>query len=153
MKHLCVATYILIALHFLRLAVRRATVEHMSNNTDYAPMLPPESCTCKVVLFYKFNGVLCALEFYCDNTEQCYALSSAIRKKYPPLYGNETLYTLSADDKLPDLFHSNELFAARLPHIKQNAMNLNFREWSLMRDEIMQLPEANWGNYKDIRIC
>lgn len=153
LKQITYATYLLIVLHFIRLAVRRATVEQMSNNTDDALRPLPESCTCKVVLFYKFDGVLCAMEFYCDNTEQCYALYSAIHKKYPLLYANDTLYTLSADDKLPDLFHNNGLFVARRPHLTQNAINLNFREWSLMRDDIMQLTEANWDNYRDLRIC
>lgn len=153
LKQITNATYILIVLHFLRLAVRRATVEQMSNNTDDAPLPPPESCTCKVVLFYKFNGILRAMEFYCENTEQCYALYSAIRSKYPPLYINDTLYTLSNTDKLPDLFHSNCTFAYRLPHLTQNAMNLTVSELISMRNNIMQLPEAIWDNYRDIRIC
>lgn len=148
-----IATYILITLHFLRLAVRRVTVEQLSNNTDDAPLPPPESCTCKVVAFYKCSGVLNAMEFYCENTEQCYALYSAIRAKYPPLYINDTLYTLTVKDKLPDIFHSNELFADRLPHLTQNAMNLPFREWLSVRNGIMQLPNANWDNYRDIKIC
>lgn len=73
--------------------------------------------------------------------------------KYQSLYTNDTLYTLSAKDILPDLFHSNYTFAARLPHLTQNAMNLTFRQWLSMRDDIMQLPETNWDNYRDIKIC
>lgn len=153
MKQIRTATYIIIALHFLRLAVRRATVEPMFNNTDDAPLPPPESCEYKVVLFYKFNGVLNAMEFYCEDTDKSYALYSAIRLKYPSLYTNNTLYTLSVKDKLPDLFHSNDLFAAALPHLMQNSMNLTFGEWLSVRDEIMQLPNANWDNYRDIKIC
>jgi hypothetical protein len=147
------ATYILIVLHFIRLAVRRATAEQRFNNSDDAPLPPPEGCEYKVVLFYKFNGVLSAMEFYCESTDKTYMLYSAIRSKYPLLYTSDTLFTLSVQDKLPELFHSNCTFAARLPHLTQNAMTLTFREWLSMRDDIMQLPEANWDNYRDIKIC
>ena len=148
------ATYILIALHFLRLALCRATVEQLSNNLDDAPLPPPESCKYKVVLFYKFiSGALHAMEFYCENTGKSFALYSAIRLKYPSTYTNNTLFTLLANDKLPDLFHSDELFAAELPHLIQNSMTLTFREWLSVRDDIMQLPEANWDNYRDFKIC
>ena len=153
MKYLCLATYILIVLHFIRLAVRRATAEQRFNNPDDVPLPPPESCEYKVVLFYKFNGVLNAMEFYCENTDKSYALYSAIRLKYPSLYSNNTLYTLSVKDKLPDLFHRNDLFAAALPHLMQNSMNLSFREWLSVRGEIMKLPNANLDNYRDIKIC
>lgn len=153
LKQITNATYLLIALHFIRLAVRRATVEQLSNNPDDAPRPPPEGCEYKVVLFYKSNGVLNAMEFYCEDTTKCYALYSAIRMKYPPLYTNDTLFTLSANDNLPDLFHSNCTFAARLPYLTQNAMNLTFREWLSMRAGIMQLPNANWDNYRDFKIC
>lgn len=151
LKQITNATYILIVLHFIRLAVRRATVEQLSNNTDDAPLPPPESCNYKVVLFYKFNGVLHAMEFYCEDTGQCYALFSAIRAKYPS--SDTTIYTLTAEEKLPDLFHTNELYAAALPVVTQKSMNLTFREWLSVRNDIMQLPEANWDNYRDIKIC
>jgi hypothetical protein len=153
MKYLCLASYILIALHFIRLAVRRATAEQRFNNPDDVPLPPPESCEYKVVLFYKFSGALHAMEFYCEDTDKSYALYSAIRLKYPTIYINNTLYTLSAKDKLPDLFHSDERFAAALPHLMKNSMNLTFRKWLSVRDEIMQLPNANWDNYRDFKIC
>jgi hypothetical protein len=153
LKQITNATYILIMLHFIRLAVHRATVEQMFNNSDDAPLPPPEGCKYKVVLFYKSNGVLNAMEFYCENTDKCYALYSAIRMKYPPLYINDTLFTLSVNDKLPELFHSKCTVAARLPYLTQNAMNLTFREWLSMRAGIMQLPNANWDNYRDFKIC
>jgi len=154
LKQITNATYILIALHFIRLAVRRATVEQMFNNPDDIPSPPPENCKYKVVLFYKFvSGALHAMEFYCEDTDKSYMLYSAIRSKYPSTYTNNTLYTLSAKDKLPDLFHRNDLFAAALPHLMQKSMNLTFREWLSVRDDIMQLPEANWDNYRDFKIC
>ena len=154
LKQITNATYILIVLHFLRLAVRRATVEQMLNNPDDAPLPPPDNCKYKVVLFYKFvSGALNAMEFYCENTDKTYMLYSAIRSKYPLLYTNDTLFTLSAQDKLPDLFHSHCTFAARLPHLTQHAMTLTLREWMSMRDGIMQLPNANWDNYRDFKIC
>ena len=153
LKQITNATYILIVLHFIRLAVRRATVEQMFNNSDDAPLPPPEGCEYKVVLFYKFNGVLRAMEFYCENKDNTYSLYSAISMKYPPLYIDNTLFTLSANDKLPDLFHSNCIFAAALPHLTQDSINLTFSEWLSMRDDIMQLPNVNWDNYRDIKIC
>ena len=153
LKQITNATYILIALHFIRLAVRRATVEQMFNNPDDAPLPPPDNCKYKVVLFYKCNGVLNAMEFYCEDTDKSFALYSAIRSKYPSSYTNNTLFTLLANDKLPDLFHSDELFAAELPHLIQNSMTLTFREWLSVRDEIMKLPNANWDNYRYFKIC
>lgn len=153
LKQITNATYILIVLHFLRLAVRRATVEQMFNNPDDAPLPPPDNCKFKVVLFYKCNGVLNAMEFYCEDTDKSFALYSAIRSKYPSTYTNNTLFTLLANDKLPDLFHSDELFASELPHLIQNSMTLTFREWLSVRDEIMKLPNANWDNYRDFKIC
>lgn len=153
LKPITNATYILIVLHFLRLAVRRATVNKMQDNIDDIPFPPPEGCNYKVVLFYKFSSKLCAMEFYCEDTDKTYMLYSAIRAKYPALYTNNTMYTLSAKYKLPDLFHSNDIFAAALPHLKQNSMTLTFSEWLSVRDEIMQLPNANWDNYRDIKIC
>lgn len=152
LKQITNATYILIVLHFIRLAVRRATVEQRFNNPDDAPLPPPDNCKYKVVLFYKCNGVLNAMEFYCEDTDKSYALYSAIRSKYPSTYINNMLYTLSAKDKLPDLFRHNDLFAAALPHLMKNSMNLTFGEWLSVRDEIMKLPNANWDNYRDIKI-
>lgn len=148
---LSVATYILITLHFLRLAVRRATVEQMSNNHGDTPLPPPEGCNYKVVVFYKCSGVLRAMEFYCEQPGQGYALFTAIRAKYPS--NDTTIYTLTADEKLPDLFHTNELYAASLPIVIQKSMTLTTREWLSVRDNIMQMPNANWDNYRDIKIC
>ena len=83
MKHLCVATYILIALHFLRLAVNKL----QAGKIHGAIKVDREKYPFFMMLPYRIDNTLRAIvTYYRISSDYCFIFSAA-RLAFPPMFG------------------------------------------------------------------
>ena len=145
------ATYILIALHFIRLAVRRATVNRMLNYPDETQLPPSDGYEYKLVLFYRMvTGTYRAMEFYTKTLQANNELYHQIVKAYPDY--TKMIYCVLAKDNIPETFRSNSSLGAAFRLLQTRATILTQNEYSEMLHNILSII-GNGNTYRDIKIC
>ena len=146
-----VATYILIALHFIRLAVRRAKVSRMPNYTAETPLPPQDGYEYKVVLFYRMvTGTFRAMEFYTKTLQANNELYHQIVKAYPEY--TKMIYCLLAKDNIPESVRSKSPLGAAFRFLQTRTTILTQNEYSEILDDILSII-GNSNTYRDIKIC
>lgn len=135
MKHLCVATYIIIALHFLRLSIRRATPEVLHGNAGIA--IPPDQFYSKLVFFFYSNHELQALEFYTNTIEETSNFYRAVIKEFNENY--YSIYYVPAEMDLKEALFHNELLSGTLNSLKKCSPHLSVLERNRVRHKIADI--------------
>lgn len=126
------ATYILIALHFLRLSIHRATPEVLHG--DAGINIPAGKFYSKLLFFFYSNNELQAMEFYTNTQEETTNFYRAVIKEFKEYY--YSIYYIPADMDLKEALHHNEVLSASLNALKKYSPHLSVIERNRVRQKI-----------------
>lgn len=126
------ATYILIALHFLRLSIHRATPEVLHGDANIA--IPTGKFYSKLLFFFYSNNKLQAMEFYTNTREEITNFYRAVIKEFKEYY--YSIYYIPADMDLKEALHHNEVLSASLNALKKYSPHLSVVERNRVRQKI-----------------
>ena len=132
MKYLCVATYILITLHFLRLSIHRATPEVLHGDADI--IIPAGKFYSKLIFFFYSNNELQAMEFYTNTREETTNFYRAVINEFKEYY--YSIYYIRADTDLKEALCNNEVLLASLNMIKKHSPHLSVVERNRVKQKI-----------------
>ena len=151
LKQITNATYILIVLHFIRLAVRRATVNRMSNYPGETQSPTPDEYECKVGLLYRMaTGTYRAMEFYTKTLQENTELYHQIVKDYPEY--TKIIYSVLAKDNIPETYQSKSPLGEVFRLLQTQAPILTQDKYSDILYDILSI-NGNSNTYRDIKIC
>lgn len=126
------ATYILIALHFIRLSIHRATPEVLHGNAGIT--IPAGKFYSKLLFFFYSNNELQAMEFYTNTREETTNFYRAVIKEFNEYY--YSIYYIRADVDLKEALCHNEVLSASLYTIKKHSPHLSVIERNRVRQKI-----------------
>lgn len=122
------ATYILIALHFLRLSIHRATPEVLPENDHI--VIPAGQFYSKLVFFFYSNNELQALEFYTNTLKDTTNFYHEVIKEFSENY--YSIYYIPADMDLKEAL----VLSASLNAVKKYSPHLSVVERNRVRQKI-----------------
>ena len=135
LKQITNASYILIALHFLRLSIRRATPEVLHGNAGIA--IPADQFYNKLVFFFYSNHELQALEFYTNTLKETYKFHRAVIKEFKE--NHYSIYYVPAEMDLKEALLHNELLSATLKSLKKYSPHISVVERNRVRHKIADI--------------
>lgn len=122
------ATYILIALHFLRLSIHRATPEVLPENDHIA--IPAGKFYSKLLFFFYSDNELQAMEFYTNTREEITNFYRAVIKEFKEYY--YSIYYIPADMDPKEALH----LSASLNALKKYSPHLSVVERNRVKQKI-----------------
>ena len=135
MKYLFVASYILIALHFARLSIHRATPNVLHGNADIA--IPAGQFYNKLIFCFYSNNELQAMEFYTNTREETTNFYHAVIKEFNENY--RSIYYVPADMDLKEALYHNEFLSPALNMLKEYSPHLSVVERNRIRHQIADI--------------
>ncbi len=126
------ATYILIALHFLRLSIRPATPEVLHGNDHI--VIPAGKFYSKLIFFFYSDNELQAMEFYTNTLKDTTNFYHEVIKEFSENY--YSIYYIPADIDLKEALHHNEVLSASLNALKKYSPHLSVVERNRVRHKI-----------------
>jgi hypothetical protein len=155
MKYLCVATYILIALHFIRLSIHRATPEVLHGNDDIA--IPEGQFYTKLIFCFYSNNELQAMEFYINTPEEASNFYNAVIKEFEENFCS--IFCFPADMDLKEALCHNEVLSSSLDMLKKYSPHLSVVERNRVRQKIAGIALSIVDKFaystsvKTVKIC
>jgi hypothetical protein len=149
------ATYILIALHFIRLSIHRATPEVLHGDTDIA--IPAGKFYSKLIFFFYSNDELQAMEFYTNTTEEASNFYNAVIKEFKE--NSCSIFCVPAYMDLKEELCHNEVLSSSLNILKKYSPHLSVVERNRVRQKIAGIALgivdkfAYSTSVKTVKIC
>ena len=147
------ASYILIALHFLRMVLHRVTPAYTQG--IHPEFHAPEGYNYKVVIFYRTaDGTLRAMEYYTESLSECNDLFYGIRT-YISRIPEKTLFYFYAHMNLQLAFKTNMIDFPTIDSLLKFTPTLTFRQRMAIESEVYDIHNrCHLGSYyRNIIIC